>query len=135
VRIDKWLWAARFFKTRQSAIEAIDMGRVEVGGVRAKASKALHVGDTVSIRRPPYETHVIVRAIADRRAAAPIARTYYDETQESVAARERLASELAGLPRPALRGRPTKRDRRLFERFRAGRSGWERDESGTDDGE
>jgi ribosome-associated heat shock protein Hsp15 len=127
VRLDKWLWAARFFKTRQLAIEAIEMGRVEVGGARVKASKALHVGDLVLIRRPPYETQLIVRAIADKRVAAPIARTYYDETAQSVEARARLASELAALPPPVFRGRPTKRDRRMIERFKANRQNDGRD--------
>lgn len=129
VRLDKWLWAARFFKTRQLAIEAIEMGRVEVGGARVKPSKALRIGDAVLIRRPPYETHLIVRAIADKRVAAPIARTYYDETAQSIEARERIANELAALPPPVFRGRPTKRDRRLIERFKANRQSDGRDKA------
>lgn len=125
VRLDKWLWAARFFKTRQLAVEAIEMGRVDVAGARAKPSKSIHVGDALIVRRPPFEFHLIVRAIAEKRVAAPIAKTYYDESPESMKARERLATEMAALPPPVFRGRPTKRDRRAIEK-------WQRE---ADDGE
>jgi ribosome-associated heat shock protein Hsp15 len=117
VRLDKWLWATRFFKTRQLAIEAIEMGRVDVAGARAKPSKSIHVGDTLIVRRPPFEFHLVVRAISEQRVAAPIAKTYYDETPESLRARERLATEMAALPPPVFRGRPTKRDRRALEKY------------------
>lgn len=118
VRLDKWLWAARLFKTRQLAIEAIEMGRVLVGdGQRAKPAKAVHIGDRLVVRRPPYETVLIVRAVAEKRVAAPIARTYYDETAESRAQREQLAADIAAQPPPLFRGRPTKRDRRQLERW------------------
>lgn len=118
VRLDKWLWAARFFKTRQLAVEAIEMGRVLVGdGQRAKPAKSVHVGDRLVVRRPPFETVLIVRAVAEKRVAAPIARTYYDETQESRSAREQLSAEIAAQPPPLFRGRPTKRDRRQLERW------------------
>ncbi|MBL8520129.1 MAG: RNA-binding S4 domain-containing protein [Betaproteobacteria bacterium] len=117
VRLDKWLWAARLFKTRQLAIEAIEMGRVEVAGERVKPAKTVHVGDALLVRRPPYEMHLIVRAVAEQRVAAPIARTYYDETPASRQARERLAAELSALPPPVFSGRPTKRDRRAIEKW------------------
>ena len=120
VRLDKWLWAARLFKTRQLAIEAIDMGRVEVAGARAKPAKTIHVGDALTVRRPPYEMHLVVRAIAEQRVSAPIAKTYYDETPASVQARERLAAEMASMPPPVFRGRPTKRDRRALEKWQRG---------------
>ncbi len=118
MRLDKWLWAARFYKTRQLAIEAIEMGRVEVAGARAKPAKAIHVGDVLTVRRPPFEIHLVVRAIAEQRVAAPIAKTYYDETPESLQARERLAAEMDAMPPPVFRGRPTKRDRRAIEKWR-----------------
>ncbi|HEX4858776.1 MAG TPA: RNA-binding S4 domain-containing protein [Usitatibacteraceae bacterium] len=118
VRADKWLWAARFFKTRQLAVEAIGMGRVEVNGERIKPAKSLKVGDRLLIRRPPFETHLVVQFLGERRVAASIAQTYYAESAESAAARAALAAELKDMPPPLFPGRPTKRDRRLLERWR-----------------
>lgn len=117
VRLDKWLWAARFFKTRQLAIEAINMGRVEVNGERAKPSKVLRVGDTLIIRKPPYEQHVAVTGLAIQRGSASIAQTLYAETAESKTAREKLREEVRALPPPVFKGRPTKKDRRALAKF------------------
>ncbi|MBK6982743.1 MAG: RNA-binding S4 domain-containing protein [Betaproteobacteria bacterium] len=117
LRLDKFLWAARFFKTRSLAAEAIEAGRVSVNGERAKASKTVKPGDALSIRRPPWEHHVTVRALADKRGSASVAQALYEETAESRAKREALAAELKSMPPPVFKGRPTKKDRRTLERF------------------
>ena len=124
--MDKWLWAARFFKTRQLAIEAVTAGRVEVNGERAKPAKAVKAGDRMLVRKPPYEFALIVRGISEKRGAAPIARELYEESAESVAAREKLQAELRDMPAPIFKGRPTKRDRRTLEQ-------WQRASVLTDD--
>lgn len=117
LRLDKYLWAARFFKTRGLAAEAIDAGRVSVNGERAKPSKTVKAGDALAIRRPPFEQRVTVLAVSDRRGPAEEARRLYEETAESRAKREAVAAELKSLPPPVFKGRPTKRDRRTLERF------------------
>ena len=117
LRLDKWLWAARFFKTRGLATEAIGAGRVSVNGERAKASKSVKPGDTLEIRRPPYEQSVKVIAISDKRGNATAARALYEETPESRAKREAVSAELKAMPPPVFKGRPTKRDRRALEKF------------------
>lgn len=117
VRLDKWLWAARFFKTRQIAIDAIVAGHVDLDGERAKPAKAVKPGDNVTVRKPPYTFTLIVKAVSEKRGAAPIARTLYDETLESIAAREKLQAELREMPAPIFKGRPTKRDRRTLENW------------------
>jgi ribosome-associated heat shock protein Hsp15 len=118
VRIDKWLWAARFFKTRSIAAEAIDGGKVEVNGERAKRSKLLQTGDEVRVRIGPYEHVVLVRAIAERRGSATIAAGLYEETQQSRAARERIAAQMKALPSLFGQGsRPSKKDRRDLRRL------------------
>lgn len=117
VRLDKWLWAARFFKTRTAAVEAIAAGRVSVNGARAKASRSLRPGDRLAIRRPPFEHAVIVRAVSDRRGPAAIAQALYEELAESRVRRESLAAEMRSLPPPAFKGRPTKKDRRSYEDY------------------
>jgi len=120
VRLDKWLWAARFYKTRSLATEAVDGGKVEVNGDRAKPAKAIKPGDEIRLRLGPYEHIVIVRALAERRGPASLAQGLYDETQASRDARERLASQLKMAP-PAFvyeeKGRPTKKDRRDLARL------------------
>src|SRR5690349_11038955 len=93
VRIDKWLWAARFYKTRSLAAEAIGGGKVLVAGERVKPAKMLQVGDEVRLRLGPYEHVVVVRALSERRGPATVAATLYDETAESRAAREKLADQ------------------------------------------
>jgi ribosome-associated heat shock protein Hsp15 len=119
VRLDKWLWAARFFKTRTLAAEAIAGGKVDVNGDRAKRAKPLQVGDAVRIRRPPFETHLVVRALSERRGRSADAELLYDETAASRAAREALATQLRALPDTRFEtGRPTKKDRRALDRFR-----------------
>lgn len=121
VRLDKWLWAARFYKTRALAAEAIGGGKVLVAGDRAKPAKLLQAGDEVRLRLGPYEHIVIVRAVSERRGPASIAVTLYDETGESLAARAKLAEQLRTAPAGFIyeeKGRPTKRDRRDLERLR-----------------
>ncbi len=117
VRLDKWVWAARFFKTRQLAIEAIAAGHVDVNGDRAKPAKTIRVGDELTLRRPPYSTQLVVQAICEKRVSAPLARELYDETPESIAARQALQNELRDMPPPLFKGRPTKQDRRALERL------------------
>ena len=120
VRLDKWLWAARFFKTRSLASQAIAGGKVEVNGDRAKRSKILQVGDEVRVRHGPFEHRVLVRALSEHRGPASVAATLYQETAASLKAREILTAQLklARVPRFEGKGRPTKRDRRNLERFR-----------------
>lgn len=120
VRLDKWLWAARFFKTRALASEAIDGGRIEVNGERAKRSKLVQAGDRLRIRRPPSEQLIVVREVSDVRGGAPIAARLYEETAESVTAREALAAQLKAIGPPAFRdkGRPGKKERREIDRWR-----------------
>jgi ribosome-associated heat shock protein Hsp15 len=117
MRIDKWLWAARFFKTRTLAAEAIAAGHVSVNGERAKAAKALRPGDTVVVRRPPFEHAVVVKALSERRGPAAEAALLYEETAESRARRTVLAAEMKALPSPRFKGRPTKKTRRDYERW------------------
>jgi len=121
VRIDKWLWAARFFKTRSLAAEAIGAGKVEVNDERVKAAKLIQLGDSISVRLGPYLHVVHVRGLSERRGPASVAATLYEETAESVAARARLAEQLRMAPAAFVyeeKGRPTKRDRREIDRFR-----------------
>ena len=117
LRLDKWLWAARFFKTRTLAVEAIEGGRVSVNGDRAKPAKVVRIGDRLSIRRPPFEHVVVVKALSDQRGPAPIAAALYEETEESRARRATLAAEMKSLPQPRFKGRPTKKTRRDYERW------------------
>jgi len=126
VRLDKWLWAARFFKTRSLAAEAIAGGKVLVGGDRAKPAKLLQAGDEVRVRLGPYEHTVIVRGLSERRGPASVAATLYEETPDSLAARARLAEQLRMAPAAFVyeeKGRPTKRDRRELDRLRDERRG------------
>ena len=121
VRVDKWLWAARFFKTRSLAADAIGAGKVELNGERVKPAKLVQIGDEVSIRLGAYMHVVHVRALSERRGPATVAATLYDETVESVAARAKLAEQLRMAPAAFVyeeKGRPTKRDRRELDRFR-----------------
>jgi ribosome-associated heat shock protein Hsp15 len=122
VRIDKWLWAARFFKTRGAATEAVLGGHVEVGGERVKPSKEVRVGDTVEVSRGQVRWTVVVAALADRRGPARVAATLYEETPESLASRERqrLELRLARPPGADLGARPTKQARRRIEAMRRG---------------
>ena len=117
MRLDKWLWAARFFKTRTLAVEAIEGGRVLLNGDRAKPAKEVKAGDRLSIRRPPFEHAVVVKGLSDKRGSAAIAATLYEETEESRARRTVLAAEMKSLPQPRFKGRPTKKTRRDYERW------------------
>jgi len=121
LRIDKWLWAARFFKTRSLAADAVESGKVLVNDVRVKPAKAITVGDTLTIRLGPYQHVVEVLALSDKRGPAPEAQKLYRETEASRLQRETLAAELRAQPKPAFpSGRPTKRDRRAIEKLRNG---------------
>jgi ribosome-associated heat shock protein Hsp15 len=121
VRLDKWLWAARFFKTRALAAEAIAGGKVTIGGDRVKPARPTQVGDMVAVRLGPYEHVVRVKALSERRGPASVAMTLYEEAPESRAAREKLSEQLRMAPAAFVyeeKGRPTKRDRREIDRFR-----------------
>src|SRR5919198_958162 len=117
IRLDKWLWPARFFKTRALAAAAIAGGKVHVNGARAKAAKPLRVGDALRVRVGPYEWLLTVRALTERRSSAKDALLLNDESPEGRAARERLAEahRLAPAPKYQGKGRPTKKDRRKLE--------------------
>ncbi len=121
VRIDKWLWAARFFKTRALATQAVLGGRVRLGGERVKPAKGVHADDIVEVRIGDQRWTVVVRQVAEKRGSAKVAATLYDETAESVAGRERAGAErrLARQPGADLGGpRPTKQDRRRIDAMR-----------------
>jgi ribosome-associated heat shock protein Hsp15 len=123
VRIDKWLWAARFFKSRGAATAAVVGGRVHVNGVRVKPAKEIRPTDTVEVRIGEMPWTVVVISVTDKRGPAPVAATLYDETPESLAGRERLAAErrLARPPGADVGPRPTKQARRRIDALRARR--------------
>ena len=126
VRIDKWLWAARFFKTRSQATDAVTGGKVNVNGDAVKPAKLIQPGDEVRVRVGPYEHVLTVRALSERRGPSSIAATLFEETEASRVARERLAEQLRMAPAAFVyeeKGRPTKRDRRDLDRFRRDRGG------------
>ena len=120
VRLDKWLWAARFFKTRALAATAIETGKVEVNGERAKRAKQLQVGDSLRVRLGPYHHVVTVRALSEIRGPAPVAAALYEETEESRKARQSLQSQVRAAQSVSgyERGRPTKKDRRDIEKLK-----------------
>ena len=121
LRIDKWLWAARFYKTRTLASEEIDKGRVQVNGVAVKPARELKAGDSVLLRNGPISRTVTVLAISDKRGPAPVAALLYQETEDSIRQRQQAAEQRRLAPEPALslsQGRPTKRDRRDTEQLR-----------------
>ena len=122
LRIDKWLWAARFFKTRSLAAQAVDGGRVQVNGARVKPAKEVKAGDEVAVHIGDLAWVVDVRAVSARRGPAEEARKLYEERAESRARREAAIDARKRQPEPAfgLRGRPTKRDRRLLKRLTGG---------------
>jgi ribosome-associated heat shock protein Hsp15 len=119
LRIDKWLWAARFFKTRSLAAAAVEGGRVRIAGERVKPAKALAIGDEIAIHIGELEWIVEVRALAARRGPAAQARTLYAEREESRARREAILAARKLEPEPGfgLRGRPTKRERRALRKL------------------
>ena len=119
VRIDKWLWAARFFKTRSAAQQAIEGGKVKLNGDRTKPAKELKQGDRLVIHIGGYEWSIQVLQLSSQRGPAPIARTLYEESEESRASRALEVARRRRFHEPAnaLKGRPTKRDRRELDRW------------------
>jgi ribosome-associated heat shock protein Hsp15 len=123
LRIDKWLWAARFYKTRTLAVEEITRGRIEVNGHEVKPAREVKVGDEVCVRRAAVVHTVIVRGLSSMRGPAPVAQQLYEETPESIASREQAAEHRRYAPEPAHsieQGRPTKRNRRDIEQAQHG---------------
>lgn len=119
LRIDKWLWAARFFKTRSLSAAAIESGKVLCNGVRVKPAKSLATGDMLSIRIGSVQFMVEVLALSGKRGPAPQAQLLYRETEDSVLRRKAQAEELKAQPPPLyLKGRPTKRDRRELDKLK-----------------
>ena len=119
VRFDKWLWAARFYKTRSLCAQAVDAGQARVNGERAKSARVMRVGELVSIRKSGIVCEVVVTALSDRRGGAAQAALLYRETDESARAREAamLERRAAAESQPRFPGRPTKRERRRLEDF------------------
>jgi ribosome-associated heat shock protein Hsp15 len=122
-RLDKWLWAARFYKTRSLAAEAIAGGKVQVNGERVKRAKTLQLHDEIRIRQGPYEYQIVVLGLSERRGPASEAATLYEEKPESRAGREALSLQLKSLHTAFLppRGRPSKKDRREIDRLKGRR--------------
>ena len=120
VRLDKWLWAARFYKTRPLAAEAVAGGKVQVNGDRVKRAKPLQVGDEIRIRQGPYEHRIVVRQLSEHRGPAVEAARLYEETPESRTARETMALQLKSLHAAFApeRGRPSKKDRREIAKLK-----------------
>jgi ribosome-associated heat shock protein Hsp15 len=119
MRLDKWLWAARFFKTRSLATQAIEHGRVKLNGDRVKPAREVKPGDRLELHIGDFDWALTVRALAMQRGPAPVAQLLYEEDPASQARRQQQVSErkLAVSPAAAIKGRPTKRDRRQIHRF------------------
>ena len=127
LRIDKWLWAARFYKTRSLATDEIDKGRVAINGQEAKPAREVKAGDTVAIRREGVTRTVVVKGISQVRGPAPVAQQLYEETPESVQERAQAAEQRRLAREPALsieHGRPTKRGRRELDAARGWGDRW-----------
>jgi ribosome-associated heat shock protein Hsp15 len=120
MRVDKWLWAARFYKTRSLAQQAIAAGRVKLNESRIKPAHELKAGDALAIRVGDFEWQITVKALSDKRGPADVARQLYQESEASRAERERRQDlrRWGAEPSSELKGRPTKRDRRTLERFK-----------------
>jgi ribosome-associated heat shock protein Hsp15 len=117
LRIDKWLWAARFYKTRSLATEEVDKGRVRVNDAEVKPAKEVKIGDTVALRQGPATRTLVVRGISDKRCGAPQAQLLYEETEASLQLREQLTEQRKLEPASSQEhGRPTKRDRRSIDK-------------------
>lgn len=127
MRVDKWLWAARFYKTRSLATEEIGKGRVEVNGAEVKPARDLKVGDSVTLRQGPVSRTVVVKGLSNMRGPAPVAQQLYEETADSVQARQRAAEQRRLSPEPAHsieHGRPTKRGRRELDNAKSWGDRW-----------
>lgn len=123
LRLDKWLWAARFYKTRSLAVEEIDKGRVKINDLEAKPAREVKIGDTVSMRQGPVIRTIVVRGISSQRGAAPVAQQLYEETEESLRLKAAFAEQRRMGQDPAHsleHGRPTKRDRRDIQKVKDG---------------
>ena len=120
IRVDKWLWAARFFKTRSLATDAIDHGRVKLNGLKIKPAKTIQLNDLLDIDNGSTQWQVKVIGLSGQRGSATLARQLYTETEESIKTREQEAMRRALFPEPSadIKGRPTKRDRRLLDKSR-----------------
>lgn len=120
IRVDKWLWAARFFKTRSLATDAIDHGRVKLNGLKIKPAKTIQLNDLLDIDNGSSQWQVKVIGLSGQRGSATLARQLYTETEESIKIREQEAMRRALFPEPSadIKGRPTKRDRRLLDKSR-----------------
>lgn len=120
MRVDKWLWAARFFKTRSLAGRACELGRIEFNGQPAKAARELKTGDLLRVKNDSGEFEVEVLLLSEVRGSAPVARTLYRETEESRVARLKIAEERKAMPyfEPSREGKPSKRNRRELDRLR-----------------
>jgi len=119
VRLDKWLWAARFFKTRAKAKEAIDGGKVHIDGNRARPSKEIKLGELIQLRQGWDEKVVVVKALSEKRQGAPEAALLYTETSDSIEKRLQIAEQRKAAGNQVIsEGRPTKKDRRQIHRFR-----------------
>jgi ribosome-associated heat shock protein Hsp15 len=123
LRVDKWLWAARFYKTRTLAADEVGKGRVEVNGQEVKPAREVKVGDIVSLRQASVTRTVVVKALSDMRGPAPVAQQLYEETAESLEERQKAAEQRRYAREPALsieQGRPTKRGRRELDQAQRG---------------
>ncbi len=120
IRIDKWLWAARFFKTRSLATDAVGGGKIKLNGAPTKASRDVKIGDRLDIFNGDTRWEVVVRTLSEKRGPASEARLLYEETPDSMAAREaeQMRRKFTVEPSADIHGRPTKRDRRQIDRFR-----------------
>lgn len=120
IRLDRWLWAARFFKTRSAAVKAIGGGKVYLNGQRAKRAKLVQVRDKLRVRKGVFEQTVIVRGLSEHRASAKIAQALYEETAESKHKRDAVALQLRNISETSFhtKGRPTKKERRDIDRLR-----------------
>jgi len=128
LRLDKWLWATRFFKTRGQATEAVGGGKVHVDGSRVKPARSISVGQTIEIQKGPYQFVVTVEKLIDKRVSATLAATAYTEDPDSIAKRQKLGADLKlerqFVSQQRMAGRPSKRDRRQLHRFKVP-AGWE----------
>jgi ribosome-associated heat shock protein Hsp15 len=120
VRLDKWLWAARFYKTRALAVAAIETGKIEVNGERSKRSKLVQTGDRIRVQLGPFEHLITVQGVSEKRGSASIAAELYEDGAESKKARETMAAHVRAMRASTgyESGRPTKKDRREIERLR-----------------